>query len=635
MKAPPHNRSKYHWKDLLPYVDRTKLRGGIRPLVVRRQIYYLVAFAEGGTFRGIVRECGTALGALQNWRDAYWSGNLGPQDFHLQPPFPPHIIKKLDEPAKALPKRKRKPRRKKPLKQPKVSLFHFVKDTLGYDKLTTRTHGAFCKTIQDKIMEWQDNRSRGIKEQTFFAGILPRRTYKTTIGVIGASLYNWAEIDPDIRVLFFSATNSLVRDSMRGIRSHMEANPLFRERYGDDWMPKEYRGRQRWSALEMDIEKRTNWKNKESSLSCSGVGGVRVGGHYDVIIYDDLHNEKNTKSHDQIAKVKEHIRLSLPLLEPDGLCLLFGTRWDDADAYADLIERESEIWTPMVEKAESDEKYQDRGGLFFPEELPRQALQRYRLQMRPYLYACQFQNDPTPVDDRKFNLESVHLYEPDELPDLSDLRIYQTCDPASTDHKRSDRSVALVVAWDEIGGAWLLDGFADRMPREKVGPAMFALARKWKEKGLWNVGIETFGFQAYVEDAFKAKMQETGVYFTLHELKPAGRRKNEDRIEGNLAPLVNAGVCHLPKTCMYYSHEAKEKVDLTGFVLDEMRRFPRGKTRDILDTWAYQIDIRKTPPRSKPAAEHIEALLSPDYKEFLRLTKYSSPYVTSTDWMNT
>lgn len=204
---------------------------------------------------------------------------------------------------------------------------------------------------------------------------------------------------------------------------------------------------------------------------------------------------------------------------------------------------------------------------------------------------CQYQNDPIDQETAAFKKGYFEnqVFQLPEVPDekkrwLNSLNIYTSCDPAISKEKTGCKAVITTCGWDSKGDCYLLDVFAKKgtQPGE-------LLDEFFRQYGTWNplsVGIEEIGFQELYQWNAERISKERNVYLPWFELKPSGRIKDQ-RIS-RLEPLCRQ------KKFFYQSHQQD--------VVAEFLRWPRGKSKDIIDALAYQLDMAYS-----PAAPHIEA----------------------------
>jgi phage terminase large subunit-like protein len=155
---------------------------------------------------------------------------------------------------------------------------------------------------------------------------------------------------------------------------------------------------ERETSREFTLKTRTDKNLKEPSVFATGIGTVNIGQHYDLIIADDLHSEKNTSTKEQIEKVIAHYRLLLSLLEPDGTLIIIGTRWHFYDLYSFLLEEEIEekdgVWDVYIERA-----IRKDGSLFFPSRLTKEFLAEQRKAQGSYVFHCNPKEAPILMAD--------------------------------------------------------------------------------------------------------------------------------------------------------------------------------------------------------------------------------------------
>jgi hypothetical protein len=120
------------------------------------------------------------------------------------------------------------------------------------------------------------------------------------------------------------------------IKTHIERNPKFKELFGNwKYIPG-------WREQSITIPTRTKHL-KEPSIQTGGIDAPVTGGHYDLIIVDDLMDESNSMTEAQCNKAVTHLKTLYPILEPDGQMIVIGTPWSHMDIYAHIQENESTV----------------------------------------------------------------------------------------------------------------------------------------------------------------------------------------------------------------------------------------------------------------------------------------------------
>jgi len=161
--------------------------------------------------------------------------------------------------------------------------------------------------------------------------LMPRGHLKSSIVTVGYTIQQLL-INPNTRILITHATWKGARRFIRQISEYFTFNSMLSKIYGD------FRVQERtWTRDEITIGQRTLATIKESSVSTAGLETALTGSHFDLIIHDDLVEESNINTGDQIEKVINFYRNSRPLLDPGGRMIVIGTRWAEDDLYGMII----------------------------------------------------------------------------------------------------------------------------------------------------------------------------------------------------------------------------------------------------------------------------------------------------------
>lgn len=198
----------------------------------------------------------------------------------------------------------------------KGSLYATCKYLLGYKDINWRTHGDMIRALEEQT--------------TRKLIVMPRGTFKSSIGCVGYPIWLLMK-DPNLRILIDSEVYSNSKNFLREIKAHMHSK-LITELFGD-WMGSP------WGEGELTIKQRTI-QRKEASITCGGIGTVKVGQHYDVIIGDDLNSGNNSETPEGCEKVYKHYQMNTSILEPGGTYVVIGTRYSTADVIGKILENE-------------------------------------------------------------------------------------------------------------------------------------------------------------------------------------------------------------------------------------------------------------------------------------------------------
>ncbi len=312
---------------------------------------------------------------------------------------------------------------------------------------------------------------------------------------------------------------------------------------------------------------------KECTIEAVGIGGSLLGKHFDLIIYDDLVTAENAATADQRSKLSDWYRYSLSLLEPGGEAVVVGTRYHYNDLYGQLAKGDQ--YRLLVRRALED------GKPIFPSRFPRERLAKLRAEQGSYIFSCQYLNEP--VDDERalFRRSWLRFTDSDSLP--RDLLYFTTIDPAIGETPDSDFTAIATCGMDGDGVLYVVDLIRERLSPHQLVEELFRLSDRWKPV---RIGIEAVGFQATLLHYLNREMLERGVRLPV---VPLQRRSGESKVLRILAlqPILERGQLVVVEGCPCV--EALE---------EELLRFPRGATDDLLDALSDQLRIAFPPQAS-------------------------------------
>lgn len=442
-------------------------------------------------------------------------------------------------------------------------LYFFAKYILGYAQIEEQPHREMCDFIQ------HPNKKKLLLE--------PRGSFKSTVAAIAYPIWRIVK-NPDIRILIDSEDLANSKKMLSAIKTHFESNETFRSLFGD------LRG-DKWTESEVYVLGRTRVA-REPTIATSGVETPRVGLHFDLIIYDDLHSVHNVGTPEQIEKVVNHWRLGSSILEPEGEEITIGTRWHMADLYGVIIEQEIER-----RKAKLPKKYivrkraaeYDDGSLHFPSRLTKEFLEDQKIQLGSSLYALQYNNNPIDEGVTKFKKHWIKFYGHYKP---NNLIVTSTLDPAISQKDASCNTAMVTVGTDADGYIYILDCKAVKFDPKQVIDLMFETKIDWN---ILEMGIEAVTFQKVFKYWAWERMRQTGVFINIRELKTETDVSKDMRIQA-LIPYVESGTIMFPGI---------GPESLTGGLrqlYDELVQYPVAKTKDCVDALAYQLQLY-TPAR--------------------------------------
>ncbi len=195
------------------------------------------------------------------------------------------------------------------------NLKFLCKEMLGMTKWDAELHDDIAKFLEETL--------------TPTLALIPRGHLKTSLSVgwiIQQILRN-----PDVRILLRNAVWDKARLTLGQIQGYLEDGPL-PLLFGHFKSPKSY-----WTKEGCTIKQRKSLVGKEPTLMTAGLETSLAGYHFDIIVDDDLVDQQNSNTKEQIQKVIDVYNDSFNLLDRGGKHLVIGTRWNTRDLYGHLL----------------------------------------------------------------------------------------------------------------------------------------------------------------------------------------------------------------------------------------------------------------------------------------------------------
>jgi len=174
----------------------------------------------------------------------------------------------------------------------------FIKEILGFE-------------VKDFHKEWID----AIEKNNYLVLLAPRGFGKTTI--IGGYIIWKIITKPDIRILIVTVNQQKADEMMSIIKGNLANNEkiikYFGEQVGSIWSNSRIR------------VKNAGIKHKEPTLQVLGLTSSQISSHYDLIILDDIVDEKNSATeHRRNSLISWYNNTLIPMLEPGGKVVDIG-----------------------------------------------------------------------------------------------------------------------------------------------------------------------------------------------------------------------------------------------------------------------------------------------------------------------
>ena len=402
--------------------------------------------------------------------------------------------------------------------------------------------------------------------------LIPRGHLKSRLITVGYPIQQMLK-NNKIRILIYSATWSTASDLVTAIQKQLQPGTTY-----FDWLTNIWgdlsQGAREWSQDKIRLAKNDK---RESTVTAAGIDNNLVGGHYDIIIMDDVVNRDNIGTADQINKVIQKYRDSLDLLEPNGQLIVIGTRWHFGDLYGWILDNPEvkSAYEVMIKEAFSGNIVTGEGfEPLWPEKFSLKELQGRLAEEGWSHFSAQYLNNPVPEENATFKRGWFHYYEPDLMRGRL-LNKFMAIDPALSLEKSGDYTGMVVVGQDEHGYIYILDIVRVKMSPSDIINEIFRMRDKW---GLTDIGIEQVAFQKALAYSLRTDDRFQRHPFHITELKPNERSKDQ-RIKG-LQPLYENGkILH------------NKLLGNNVYLEDELTRFPNNTHDDVVDALSYCLDF--------------------------------------------
>ena len=474
----------------------------------------------------------------------------------------------------------------------RTDLYFLCKQVLGYSKMEPHVHQELCDYTTSILPNKPEELDIRLKEshpdfdptKNLLLLLMPRGTFKSSVVTIGFALQMFLN-DPNIRILIDSETFGKAKAFLREIIDHLMNNNQYREVFRSihGVYPYTKKSEMRlWTDSELILLCRSTPK-KEPTISCAGVDVTKNGMHYDLIICDDLHSEKNVTNKEQINQVIDHYKLAFSLLDPGKPMIIIGTRWDYNDLYQHIIDFEQQDFNILKRSA-----YNDDGSLFFPEVLSEEELDKIRRRQGVGIFSKQYLNDPVSDENATFKRDQIVRKKWEDVKGRP-MNWYLSIDPSYFDPRGTSQYgdfAALVL----VGMDFQRDLYVRHLVRKKLSYSelineIFRIYTEMYPNLNMKIVIETIGTKSLSYELAN-EQRRRNTWLPITEIKNHSLNK-EERIRG-LAPFYEYG--HI-----FHVQECPQLEELEY----ELLHFPSGRHDDMIDALATVLSVASPPSHKK------------------------------------
>lgn len=370
---------------------------------------------------------------------------------------------------------------------------------------------------------WIYDRCREVEENTDgYLDLWSRAHYKSSVITFAGSIQE-VLANPEITIAIFSFNSKSARKFLGQIKQEFERNTNMHRFFPDVCWKSPRREAPVWS-LDKGLCFKRRGNPKEQTIEAHGlVDGMPTGGHWQLLIYDDVITEKFAKNPEMVRKATEQWEMSDNLGIGDGTRKWhIGTRYSFGDSYSIMLQRGIK---PRIYAA-TDNGQLDGVPVFLS---PKRWAEIKNTQRSTV--AAQMLQNPLAGSENTFRWDWFKGWEVRPRT----LNVYIMCDPQKGSSRTSDRTAIAVVGVDSQGVKYLLDGFRHRMPLSDRWTRIRDLYVKWSRMpgvSICRVGYERYGAMTD-EDYIREQMRMEDFSFELVILNwtKDGTQSKKDRVE--------------------------------------------------------------------------------------------------------
>ncbi len=456
---------------------------------------------------------------------------------------------------------------------------------------------------QDINRDWLFDRCKEVQANpNGYVDIWAREHYKSTIITFFLTIQDILK-NPEERICIYSFNQTLAKSFVGQVKTELETNwklkNLFPEIFWEDPLKGTYideegkRQRIPWTTDSIRVKRKN--RAKEDTLTASGlVTGQKTGGHYTILIYDDVVTIDSVSSAEMIEKTTTAFQMSLNTgaSSPGNpvRIRIIGTRYHYADTYSEIIKSGTAI--PRV--------YPCIDELGVPVLLEKDVLAQKKASLGSWVYASQMLCDPRQSSNMGFRREWIKPWNPLIWENLNRLILI---DPADKQKKKSDYTTMWVIGLGADRNYYVIDMIRDKLSLTSRTNALFSLHQKYRP----NLGVfyEEVGMQADVSH-IEEQMTYRNYRFSLYRVKATSAKGL--RIEA-LEPLFRQGRFYMPEVIWRKNWEGNTVNVMDEFILNEYLAYPYASHDDALDALSKITDDQVLPFLSFPSMETAQELL--------------------------
>jgi len=397
---------------------------------------------------------------------------------------------------------------------------------------------------------------------------------------------------PDGNSAYASYNGDYAMEVGSAIRDEILNNPLFGEVFPAFMLRKGAKSSRKMTST------------MKGSLYFVGRKGALTGRGYDRVgVCDDLFKDAAEADSDIIREVawKWFTKVFMTRRQNQSRTVLINTRWHSDDHIGRLTDPNNPAYDPEEAKrwkvillpalAEvGDILGRTPHEALWPSRFSVEFLEQQK-RLDPRGFSALYQQKPSPDDGTYFRRDWISLYNKDDRPDVSKMRIYAASDHAVGETLKHDATVMLIAGICPAKKLWLLDCWWDRKDTGVVVEAMLDMALRWKPIWWWaEKGHITKAIGPWLEK----RKQERAIVLNIDYVVPAASKEQRAR---SAQGLMSTKRVMFPRAALW-----------TNRAMHELLQFPHGNNDDFVDTISHLsakvhaiIAKREAPPNTEAA----------------------------------
>lgn len=309
-------------------------------------------------------------------------------------------------------------------------------------------------------------------------------------------------------------------------------------------------------------------------------GRIHLNQRPDVLILDDIENNKTKDSEAYTKQVADHISEAMAGLSPDGFMLYLGNYLSEYGNIQRIIDRakidpgirvrnipvmidNKPTWEAKY--ALTDEEAKATGKV---------SIEDKQRQLGSLVFSYEMMNKPIDEMSAEFKREYA-MFSIDREVLERQTKCYITIDSAVSEKESADFT-GVTINRVTLDNKWYINTYRLKINSKELIDHLFYLHKTYNPS---VIGLEETTFTMAIQPFIQEEMRKRQVFFSITPIKHRGQQK-ELRIRGLIPRWENKSIFLVG-----------DNLEL----LDEMRTFPNSLHDDVLDSLSMQLQVANPP----------------------------------------